>query len=258
MFHPAAVLTFFLAALFLVPANAQDVGSLELAGRVKIGTKVEKIKRKRFFLFRGGLESNRALIDRMKAAAVTSRDCFYCQMKASPEFVAWLKAEDCESPFCREVTAEDTKSVPEFSAAFKKGLTQYRNKADIAQKWITTNLAPGLRDGYYLQRKAAAETVLQAVRPLQSSMTDSVSVRAMFIDIPLNLGGKTTETFLISNVVPIEISGKSYLWSCEVEIGPTKKVLLPLQVPEPNKTVKKCEVTVRDLPACTAGACGAR
>jgi hypothetical protein len=253
---PALVI--LIAALGAGHIKAQDLGSLEVTGRVKVGSKVEKIKRKRFFLFRGGLDANKALVDRMKAADVISRDCFYCQMKASPEYIAWLKAEDCESPFCREVTAEDAKTVPEFAAAYKKGLTQYRNKTDIAQRWITTNLAAPLRDGYYLQRKAAGDKILQGTKPLQSSMTDSVSVRAMFIDIPLTLSGKATETFLVSNVMPIEIGGKGYVWACEVEIGSSKKVLLPLQVPEPNKTVKKCEVIVRDLPVCTAGACGVK
>jgi hypothetical protein len=50
-------------------AAAQDRGSLEVTGRVKVGTKVEKIKRRRFYLFRGGLDANKALIDRIKAAA---------------------------------------------------------------------------------------------------------------------------------------------------------------------------------------------
>ena len=143
--------------------------------------------------------------------------------------------------------------------AYQKSLTQYRNKPDVAQKWLTTNLAPNLRDGYYRQRKTATDTILGGVKPVQSSMTDSVSVVAIFIDIPIKLEtGKTTETFLVSNVVPVEIGNKGYLWACEVEIGASKKVKLPLQVPEAGKAIKKCEVIVKDLPVCAGGVCNAK
>lgn len=241
-----------------VIATAQSVGSLEVSGRVKIAGKSEKLTRKRFYLLRGGLEANKPLIEKMKAASVTSRDCFYCTQKASPEFVAWLKAEECESPYCRAITPEDTKKVPEFQAAYDKGLKQFRNKPTIAQQWLTTNLAPDLRDGFYKQQKTSINTILGSVKPIQSSMTDSVSVKAIFIDIPLSTGGKPTETFLVSNIIPLEFGGKSYLWACEIEVGAAKKVTLALQVPDTGKTVKKCEVLVRDLPQCAAGVCSAK
>lgn len=252
-----------LLVAFSVPAGAdlaaQDRGSLEVTGRVKVGTKVEKIKRKRFYLFRGGLAENKPLVDRIKAATPTSRNCFYCTAKASPELIAWLAAEDCESPYCRAVTTDDVKKVPEFQAAYQKGITQFRNKPDVATKWLTTNLAPTLRDGFYREQKMLTETILGTIKPIQSSMTDSVSVRAIFIDIDLKpAAGKTTETFLISNLVPVEIGDKSYVWACEVDIGASKKVTLALQVPEVGKVIKRCDVIVRDLPACNAGTCAPR
>ncbi len=239
--------------------EGQDRGMLEVTGRVKVGGKIEKIKRKRFYLFRGGLEANKTLVDNIRASRPVSRDCFYCNAKASPELIAWLKAEDCESPFCRAIGADDVKKVPEFQAAYQKGLRQFRNKPDVATKWLTTNLDATLRDGFYRQQRSQTDTILGAIKPLQSSMTDSVSVRAIFIDVPFNLpAGKTTETFLISNVVPVEIGDKSYVWACEVEIGASKKVTLAVQVPEPGKTVRKCAVIVRDLAACTGGSCPQR
>ena len=241
-----------------VLTDAQTLGSLELTGRVKIGTKIEKVKRKRFYLLRGGLEANKALIDKIKASTISSRDCFYCQLKASPEYIAWLKAEDCESPYCREVTIDDIKKVPEFQAAYQKGLKQFRGKTDVAQKWVTTNIEPNLRDGFYRQRKSQLDALLAGIKPIQSSMTDSVSIRAMFIDIGLKPGAAGTETFLISNLVPIEINGKGYVWACESDIGSTKKVTLALQVPEAGKTIKKCEVIVKDLPVCTGGTCSVK
>lgn len=235
---------------------SQDLGSLEVSGRVKVGGKVEKIKRKRFYLFRGGLDANKALVERFKAAKYTSRDCYYCNLKASAEYVAWLKSEDCESPYCRSISADDIAKVPEFQAAYKKGLLQYKNKPDVARLWLTTNLSPELKNGFYRQQKTALETTLGGVKPLQSSMTDSVSVVSIFIDIPLQLSGKASETFLVSNVVPIEIGDKGYVWTCEVDISAGKKAKMPqFAVPEPGKTIKRCDVVVRDLPKCGAGGC---
>ncbi|MBK9527960.1 MAG: hypothetical protein IPO41_06485 [Acidobacteria bacterium] len=191
-----------LLVLILLPVGAANLtaqGALELSGRVKIGAKVEKVERKRFYLFRGGLEANKPLIDRIKAATYTSRDCFYCQAKASPQFIAWLKAEDCESPYCRAVTTEDVTKVPEFQAAYQKGLKQFRNKPDVARNWLTTNLTPALRDGFYKQQKSSITSILGTTKAVQSSMTDSVSVVAIFLDIAIQpSAGKTVETFTVS------------------------------------------------------------
>lgn len=238
---------------------AQSTGVLEVNGRIKIEGKQERLKRKRFYLFRGGLAENKSLIDRIRAAEFVSRDCFYCRMNASPEFRSWLKAEDCESPFCREITAEDAAKVPEFKAAVEKGSRQYAKKPALAREWLTTNLSPQLRDGFYLQRKKAIDGLLAGMKPLQSGMTDSVSVKAIFIDIPIKpAAGKSTETFLISNLAPFEIGTKSYVWACEVEIGAEKKAVRALPVPESGKKADKCEVFVRDILACDGQGCAVK
>lgn len=257
-------LRWILAFVLLVPVGAlasaaQQVGSLDVSGRVKIAGKQEKFVRKRFYLFSGGLEANKPLIERMRAASIVSRDCFYCIEKASPELIAWLRAGDCETPYCRAISADDAKTVPEFQAAYQKGLKSFRNKSETALEWLTTNLPVNLRDGFYRQRKTATDAIIATTKPAQSSMTDSVNVKAIFIDISLNLpAGKTTQPFLVSNVVPIEFAGKSYLWACEVQIGAAKKAVLNLSVPEPGKTVRNCEVIVKDLPACAGSACPAK
>ncbi|MDQ3219480.1 MAG: hypothetical protein M3Q26_01850 [Acidobacteriota bacterium] len=254
---------FLIAMLLLLgplPAapQAPAVGSLEVSGRVKIDGKQEKLSRKRFYLLRGGLNENKELVARLKAVEITSRDCFYSQMNASSEFICWLKAENCDSPYCRDATAEEVELVPEFLTAYKKGLKQFRGRTAVAQDWLTTNLPPNLVSGYYRQRRALTDNLLSDIRPLQSSMTDSVTVKAIFIDIPVSADGtnpKTSGTFLVSNILPIEFGNKSYVWACEVEVGPSKPAILRLQVPENNKPVKNCEVAVRDLPVCKTGSC---
>ena len=253
---PLILLAILIAFFAVQPGGAQSTGMLEVNGRVKVDGKQERLKRKRFYLFRGGLDQNRAFVDRLRSAEFVSRDCFYCGLKASPEFRAWLKAEDCESPFCREITEEDAASVPEFKAALDKGKQQFKARPSIAREWLTTNLAPGLRDGFYLQRKTAVDRVLAGLKPLMTGMTDSVSIKAIFIDIPVaQLSEKSGETFLVSNVAPIEIGTKSYIWACEVDITPDKKAVRSLPIPEPGKKADKCEVIVRDLPKCDGQSC---
>lgn len=251
---------FLLFAVSGAISQTPATGTLEVTGRIRVGKDVEKITRKRFYLIRGGLADNKALIDRLKAANVTSRDCFYCNIKASREYLEWLRSGNCESPFCREITADDIAKVPEFQAAYQKGVKQYCGKTDVAARWVTTNMAPEFRDGFYNDRKALSAGLLGDTKPLQSSMTDSVTVKAIFIDIALQpKPGKTTETFLVSNLIPIEIGSKSYVWACEVEIGANKTAkLTPADAPETSKLVKKCEVIVRELPACAAGVCTAK
>lgn len=225
------------------------LGSLEVSGRVRVEGKMEKLERKRFYLLRGGLEENKNLVEKLKTAELVSRDCFYSQLNASPEFICWLKAENCESPYCREIEKTDIETVPEFRTAYRKGLRQFGNRPAIAQKWLTTNLAPPFREGFYLKQKSLLENLLSGVKPLQSAMTDSVSVKAIFIDIPLDLNGKEEETFLVSNLLPLEIGSKSYIWACETEIGSDKTAKLIL------REGKDCEVIVKDLPVCKTENC---
>ncbi|MGE3465293.1 MAG: hypothetical protein AB7J13_00025 [Pyrinomonadaceae bacterium] len=253
-----------LLLLLIAPAGSvgtlgQDLGSLEMSGRVRAAGKLQKIQRKRFYLFRGGLEANKPLVDRIRTAPFTSRDCYYCGLKASPEYIAWLAAEDCESPYCRTISTDDVQKVPEFNAAYRKGLQQFRNKPDLARMWLTTNLSPQFRNGFYEKQRTALDSILGGVKPVQSSMTDSVSVVAIFLDIPLQLAGKDSETFTVSNVVPIEVGGKAVVWACEVNIGAGKKAKLrPFTVPDKSGPAKDCEIVVRDLPACTGGSCQAQ
>lgn len=250
------VLIVLLASIGPVYVAAQAKGSLEVSGRVKINGKQEKLSRKRFYLLKGGLKENQDLIARLRTSEIKSRDCYYSQMQASPQYICWLKAENCESPFCRDVTADDVAKVPEFQAAYKKGLTQFKGLETIARDWITTNMPPALVSGFYRERRTLTDGLFGSLKPIQSTMTDSVTIRAIFIDIPLDIpSGKKTGTFLLSNILPIEFGTKSYLWACEVEIGPDKPTVFSLKLPEGGKPVKNCEIFVRDLQVCKTESC---
>lgn len=251
------MLAVLLAAVFAMPAFAQlSAGSLEVnVKNVKIGGKPAKISRKRFYIFPGGLSDNSALIARIRSAEIASRDCYYKAMNASDQFICWLQAENCESPFCRVVDANTVDQsdklhfVPEFFAAYSKGVPLFKGKSDIARDWILTNMPDNLVNGYYRQQQQVLATVLGGIKPLQSSMTDTPGIRTIFLDIPF-VQGETKKKLLITNVLPIEIGGKSYVWTCEKDVEPGKKAIIDL-----SRTSKTCEMTERILKVCATAAC---
>jgi hypothetical protein len=236
---------------------ARSLGALSINGRVKTAAKPLLLKGKRFYLFAGGLEANKPLLDKLRAANFVSRDCYYCRLHVSPEFMAWLRSGDgnCDSPYCRIITAEDKDKVPEFKAAYQKGAAkQFAKKPILAQKWILTSLDKSLITGFYESRKSFLTDALAGLTPVQSAMTDSgTSVQALFVNVPLN---GPSQKFVFSNVVPFEVGKRSYVWACEVELKNNK--LSKTQVfesPETSKVVKNCEIIVHDLPACDAQSC---
>ena len=252
IFFPTALLFFFGSLVF--SQDSSVTGSLKITAKPKIGTKQEALDGKRFYLFNGGIDANKELIEKLKNSKPISRECFYCSLRVSPEYMAWLNTGNCDSVYCREITASDVGKVPEFKAAYQKSLTQYGNRPSLAQKWLITNLAPNLRNGFYSDRRRLLDTLLTGLKPVQSAVTDSVNFNALFVDIPLK-ESEVAETFLIANLIPVEVGGKSYIWACEVQVGSEETAALKLQVPENGKQIKNCEVIVKDLSVCDAASC---
>lgn len=231
-------------------------GNIEVNVRnVRVEGKPARLSRKRFYMFPGGLADNAALLQRIKSAEVTSRNCYYKSLKASDQFICWLQAENCESPFCRVVEgkyidAADKQHVPEFLTAYKKGLALYRGKTGVAREWLLTNMADDLVNGYYRQQQKALAGILSGVKPFRSIMTDNAAIRAIFIDIPFASGAPPKAKYLFTNVLPIQIGNKSYVWSCERDVEAGKNVILNLA-----RTDKGCEVVERDLNVCDTASC---
>ena len=250
---------FFLALLLAlvtgsVPTDAQTTqseGSIVVKGLlVKAKDRTRKpLARKRFYLFPGGLADNQPLIDRIKAAELASRDCFYVALKASPCFLAWLREENCESPFCRVIKREDIGSVPEFEAAYNKGLPLYARKSDVALGWLLNNMPDDLVSGYYRHHKSVLDKVLAGTRPIQSTMTTSTAAEATFVGLPAS---ETGTTYLVSNLLPVEVDDKSYVWACEVEVQRNKIAVIPLQ---PDSRRKNCIFISYAVRSCTTETC---
>jgi hypothetical protein len=249
----ALILIACFAAAQAAPSQAPAGAIVIKAKNIKGADKARSIlARKRFYLFSGSLKDNQPLIDRIKAADIVSRDCYYSGVGASGCFIAWLKQENCESPFCRPVKQEDIARVPEFKTAYDKGLVSYAKRPDLALSWIIDTLPAPLSIGFYRQEHSVIDKILGTQKPLQSIMSTSTAVEATFVGIAA--GAKPTK-FTISNVLPVEIDNKSYVWTCEVDVTAAKTTALPLTM---DASKKNCVIVTKDLKTCSTGGCAAK
>lgn len=238
-----------LAVTSVLAQNQQTgpTGVLRLRVRVKADdtAPMRGLARKRFFLIPGTLEQNRALIDAIERQTLISRDCYYKKLGASASLISWLKEGDCESVYCRGVEKDfvtGPKAVPEFATAFAASQKEFGSE-ETALKWVTTNLTPELRDGFYRDRQRVIETLLKIPGATFSVMTDRNGT-AYFTDLGPG-------TYVLSNLVPTEVGQTLATWNCEVQVKPgdiaTEKPYLVSNRKDKNV---KCVAVERPMPAC--------
>lgn len=245
-----ALLLLVTVALAQQPA-AKQTGVLRLRVRVKADdtAPMRGLGRKRFFLIPGTLEQNRALINAIEQQPITTRDCYYKQHGASAALIDWLKEGDCESVYCRSIEKEfvsGPKAVPEFAAAFAASQKEFGSDT-TAQEWLTTNLNPDLRDGFYKERQCELETLLKLGQAgmVQSVMTDRNGT-AYFTDLGPG-------TYVLTNLIPTELAQTLVTWNCEVQVKPgdlaTERPYLVSNKAEKNV---KCVGIEKPKPTCAA------
>jgi hypothetical protein len=227
---------------------AKQTGVLRLRVRVKADdtAPLRGLARKRFFLIPGTLEQNRALIDSIERQTLQSRDCYYQKIGASAALISWLRQSDCESVYCRGVEQEfvsGPKAVPEFATAFAASQKEFGND-ETARQWLTTNLAPDVRDGFYRSRQIVLETLLKQGGPnVHSVMTDRNGT-AYFTDLGPG-------TYVLTNLIPTELGQTFVTWNCEVQVKPgdlaTEK---PYLVSNRKDRNVKCVGVEKPKPVC--------
>lgn len=248
-----AFLSFALfAGLAFAQSNSADrpTGVLRLRVRIKVGDATRGLSRKRFFLLKGSLDQNRAALDAATKINPISRDCFYRKLGASEALINWLRENDCESVYCREIDDADVvgpKAIPEFFKAMTDGQKEYGNK-ELARKWLTTNLSENLRDGFYKQRQASISEVLKQDQIFSGSNSISVMTdkngTAYFTELEPG-------TYVLSNLIPTELGASGVLWNCELTVKPgdiaTER---PYQLSNRNDRNVKCVGVEKSFPAC--------
>jgi hypothetical protein len=227
---------------------ARQTGVLRLRVRVKAddSAPLRGLARKRFFLIPGTLEQNRALIDAIERQALVSRDCYYQKIGASAALISWLRESDCESVYCRGVEQEfvsGPKAVPEFATAYAASQKEYAND-EIARQWLTTNLAPDVRDGFYRSRQTILETLFKLGGPQVHSVMTDRNGTAYFTDLGPG-------TYVLSNLIPTELGQTFVTWNCEVQVKPgdlaTEKAYMVSNRKDKNV---KCVGVEKPKPVC--------
>lgn len=231
--------------LLLLPQSPTGVLRIRVRVKADDAAPLRGLARKRFFLIPGTLEQNRPLIDAIEKQPLVTRDCYYRKLNASPALIEWLKNGDCESVYCREVEQEfisGPKAVPEFTAAFAAGQKEFRGD-ETSRKWVTTNLDPNLRDGFYRDRQTVIATLLKQAPGALSVMTDRNGT-AYFTDL-------APGTYVLSNLVPTELGQTVVSWNCEVQVKQgdlaTEK---PYLVSNRKDRLVKCVGVEKPIPAC--------
>ena len=228
-------------------------GVIRLKVKYKTGDVPPKdLPRKRFFLIKGGLEENKALIEKMKQADLLSRDCYYRSLGASETLIKWLKDNDCESAYCRGIEERyvtGSEAVPEFQAAYNQGLRDFKTP-ELARRWLVTNLSTELRGGFYTRKQEVISALVAQAESASktkvlSVMTDRKGT-AYLTDIEPGM-------YTISNLVGSETEKTSILWACEKEVKAVDLATAmkrPVTLSNEKDPKLKCEIVERPLPVC--------
>ena len=252
--YSTAFLVLLLVACFCVaqtPSATQSAGTvLRLRVRVKTADTTKGLSRKRFFLIKGSMEQNKTLVDEMMQRPYVSRDCYYRAAGASERLINWLKENDCESVYCRELQPTDVEgpdAVPEFQTALIASEKEYGSH-ELARKWLTTNLPERLRDGFYKSHLLGIEGTIKEAEALSGAKVLSVMTdrngTAYFTDLEPG-------TYTLSNILPTELGATSLIWNCEVKVKQDDRAFeKPFLIMNRQEKNVRCVAVERPLPVC--------
>ena len=173
---------------------------------------------------------------------------------ASEQLIKWLKENDCDSVYCREIEEKyisGSEAVPEFKAAYDQALKELKTP-EVARRWLPCYLPAELRDGYYKTKRQTIKGLVKQAenasgKPTMSIMTDRKGT-AYLTDIDPGI-----YTFQIWSGA--KLKRRSILWICEREVKATDlyaAMKRPFTLSNEKDPKVKCEVVERPLPVCAA------
>jgi len=247
-----------LLAFFCVgqtPSAPQSAGTvLRLRVRVKVGDATKGLSRKRFFLLKGSLEQNKSVVEATERRPLLSRDCFYRSAGASEALIKWLKENDCESVYCREIQTDDLEgagSVPEFVTAVSVGEREFGSR-ELGRKWLTVNLPEKLRNGFYQLRQSALQSTIKQAEEISGAKVLSVMTdrngTAYFTDLEPG-------SYTLSNLVATELGTNAAVWNCDVQVKQDDRAFeKPFLISNRKDKNVKCVAIEKPLPLCESAA----
>ena len=243
-------LSFSFVAHTQAPQAAHGVVRLKV--KYKSGDASKELARKRFFLIKGGLDENRPLIERIKQIMLPSRECYYRAKGGSEALVRWLKENDCESAYCREIKEKYLSggdAVPEFQTAFEQAMLELKNR-ELARRWLTNYLPSEIRFGFYAEKQKAIEALVSQAEAVTKTGVISVMTDRKGTAYLTNIA---PGTYTISNLVASETEKTSILWVCEREVkaGDLGTAMRrPFTMSNERDPKVKCEIVEKPLPVC--------
>lgn len=227
-------------------------GVVRLKVKYKSGTASKDLARKRFFLIKGSLDENRSLIEKVKQITTPSRECYYRSKGASAALIRWLRENDCESIYCREIEEKylsGAEVVPEFQTAFSQAGREL-GSSETARRWLPNYLSREIRSGFYDEKQ---KVILALIADAEA--TTKTSVVSVMTDRKgtAYLTNIEPGTYTISNLVASETEKTSILWICEREVKATDlgtAMKRPFTLSNENDPKVKCEFIEKPLPSC--------
>src|SRR5258706_1628366 len=227
-------------------------GVIRLKVKYKTGDVTKELPRKRFFLIKGSLADNKSLIDKIQQIGVMSRECYYRSHGASQALIDWLRENDCDSIYCREIEAKylsGSNAVPEFQVAFNQGLREFKTP-ELGRRWLAVNLPVEVSEGFYKRKQEIIDTLIKQSEDVSKTRVISVMTdrkgTAYLTDIEPGI-------YTITNLIGSDTGKTSILWACEKEVKAVDLALAmrrPLTLSNENDPKVKCEIVERPLPVC--------
>jgi hypothetical protein len=245
-------LPFFFVAHTQTAQNVYGVVRLKVKYKPAGASRDKELPRKRFFLVKGSLDENRNLIEKIKQTTAPSRECYYRRKGASEALIRWLRENDCESVYCREVEEKylsGAEAVPEFQTAFEQGTRELKNR-ELARRWLTNYLPAEIRSGFYDEKQKLVQALISEAEAgtktsVMSVMTDRKGTAYLTNIEP--------GTYTISNLIASETEKANILWVCEREVKATDlgtAMKRPFTLSNERDPKVKCEIVERPLPVC--------